>query len=240
LLEASIFTTSAIQSAVETLSDKEQVIRAGQWLLHPEYWSCLHTELLDMLARKHLEFPIEIGVAQAEILDQLGTSKEIFDLLVAGLVEQEKISLHGGYVALSTHKPSLTREQETVIAEILKVFAERPGFPPTEKDLLEMVPDSEALIRYMCRRNLLVEMEDKVLFETSCYEKVKEEIIAIITDAGSISIQVARDRFGYTRKYVIPLFSKMDSEGITMMKDNERIFTPAFKESLQKKTTSGG
>jgi len=102
------------------------------------------------------------------------------------------------------------------------------GFPPTVRELLELKPDCEALIRYLSRTGKLVEMEDGVLFEAGRYQAVRERIIGLIRKNGSISIQTAREEFGYTRKYVIPLFNKLDSEGVTLLKDNERVFTTAF------------
>ena len=75
-------------------------------------------------------------------------------------------------------------------------------------------------------------MTDDVLFETRQYEKLKQQIIDLIIENGSISIQTARDKFGFTRKYIIPLFTKMDSEGITAMKNNERVLTNSYREKL--------
>jgi selenocysteine-specific elongation factor len=232
LLENSRYARTEISAAVDELAAEGKLIRANQWLIHRQFWSGLEPQLQEIVAGKHAQAPIEIGVAQAEIMVQLGLPKEIYDMLISRMVSAQIIRLHGAYVALSTHTQSLSREQEISIAEILKVFAERPGFPPTLRDLHELKPDCEALIRYMCRSGLLVEMEDGVLFEGEQYREVRQKIIDLIRANGSISIQTARDAFGYTRKYVIPLFNKLDSEGITLLKNNERVFTTAYLKQL--------
>ena len=228
VLENSRYGEKEIASAVEDLAAADELKIAGPWLVHGGFWSGLDQRVQEILAARHAASPIEIGAAQAELMAQLELPREVFDLLVARLVEQGLIILHGGNIALCTHKPSLTREQEMSIAEILRLFEERAEFPPTVRELLELKPDCEALIRYLSRTGKLVEMEDGVLFEAGRYQAVRERIIGLIRKNGSISIQTAREEFGYTRKYVIPLFNKLDSEGVTLLKDNERVFTTAF------------
>lgn len=227
-LEHSRHADAEIDQAIAELTAAGELISAGQWLVGRDFWAGLDKRVEEILAARHAQAPIEIGTAQAELMAQLESPKEVFDLLVAGLVAQGRVRIHGGNIALGSHKPALSKAQEITIAEILRLFEERVEFPPNIRELLEIKPDSDALIRYMSRSGLLVEMEDGVLFEAGRYQRVRDRIIDIIRQKGSISIQAARDEFGYTRKYVIPLFNKLDNEGITLLKDNERVFTAAF------------
>ena len=80
----------------------------------------------------------------------------------------------------------------------------------------------------MCRQNMLVDVGDDILLEFNHFMEVKERIIDIITRNGSISIQTARDKFGFTRKFILPIFNKLDHEGITMLVNNERVFSKAY------------
>ena len=174
------------------------------------------------------------GITQAELMTQLDLPKEILDGLVKTMVAAGNIKTQDTYVSMPEHAPSVTSDQEFIIARVLQVFDDYPKAPPRGKELAELVPGSEGVIPYMCRNKLLVSMADDVLFETKQYEQLKQQIIDLIIENGSISIQTARDKFGYTRKYIIPLFTKMDSEGITAMKNNERVLTNAYRDKLEK------
>jgi hypothetical protein len=61
------------------------------------------------------------------------------------------------------------------------------------------------------------------------YQDIKNRIIDLISKNGSISIQTARKQFGFTRKFILPIFNKLDHEGITMLVNNERVFSKAYR-----------
>ena len=174
------------------------------------------------------------GITQAELMTQLDLPKEILDGLVKSMVAAGEIKTQDTYVSMPDHAPSVTSDQEFLIARVLQVFDDYPKAPPKGRELAELVPGSEGVIAYMCRNNLLVSMADDVLFDAKQYQALKQQIINLIVENGSISIQTARDKFGFTRKYIIPLFTKMDSEGITTMKNNERVLSNAFRDKLGK------
>ena len=234
MLLASHFSKQEIEQAIKTLKDNKELIIASQWLVNASLLDDKKQELLKLLKRYHKDNPMVSGITQAELMTQLDLPKEILDGLVKTMVAAGNIKTQDTYVSMPEHAPSVTSDQEFIIARVLQVFDDYPKAPPRGKELAELVPGSEGVIPYMCRNKLLVSMADDVLFETKQYEQLKQQIIDLIIENGSISIQTARDKFGYTRKYIIPLFTKMDSEGITAMKNNERVLTNAYRDKLEK------
>lgn len=234
MLLASHFSKQDIEQAIKALKEKKELIIASQWLVNAGLLDDKKQELLKLLKKHHRDNPMVSGITQAELMTQLKLPREILDGLVKTLVAAGEIKTQDTYIALPDHAPSVTSDQEFLIARVLQVFDDYPKAPPKGKELAELVPGSEGVVPYMCRNNLLVSMADDVLFETKQYETLKQEIIDLIIENGSISIQTARDKFGFTRKYIIPLFTKMDSEGITAMKNNERVLTNAYRQKLEK------
>lgn len=232
LLVASHYSKTDIDQAVKKLKEGKQLVIASQWLVYTAFLEDKKRQLQELLAGYHVDNPMSSGITQAELMTQLKLPKEILESLIKVLVADNVIKTHDTYVSLYDYSPSVTTDQEFIIASVLKIFEEYPKSPPKGKELAELVPGSENVIPYMCRNNLLVEMADDVLFETRQYENLKKEIIEIIQATGSISIQTARDRFGFTRKFIIPLFTKLDSEGITTMKNNERVLTRSYLEKI--------
>ena len=234
MLLASHFSKQEIEQAIKTLKERKELTIASQWLVNTGLLEDKKQELLKLLKKYHKDNPMVSGITQAELMTQLVLPKEILDGLVKTMVAAGDIKTQDTYVSMPDHAPSITNDQEFIIARVLQVFDDYPKAPPKGRELAELVPGSEGVLAYMCRNNLLVSMTDDVLFEAKQYEKLKQQIIDIIIENGSISIQTARDKFGYTRKYIIPLFTKMDSEGITTMKNNERVLTNAFRQKLEK------
>jgi hypothetical protein len=189
----------------------------------------IRNNLQDLLAEHHKKNPLGSGMTQAELITQTGIPKEILDYLITTLVRRQAVRLDGNYISLSTHTPSATSDQETLIRDILELFSQRREFPPTRRELAQLKPGCEALIAYLCRHNQLVDVGDDILMEFDHYQDIKNRIIDLISKNGSISIQTARKQFGFTRKFILPIFNKLDHEGITMLVNNERVFSKAYR-----------
>jgi len=110
-----------------------------------------------------------------------------------------------------------------LISQILKIFETSEANPPTKKGLIAQMPNSEGIIRYMCQQNMLIELAEGVLFERKRYENIKSEIIDFLKSNDSISFQQARTLLGFSRKYLLPLFNKLDEEGITQRRGDTRV-----------------
>ena len=134
-----------------------------------------------------------------------------------------KIVGEQGIIALSTHRLSLSPEQEKLVSQVLKVFEKSGANPPTRKELIAQIPDSEGIIRYMRQQNMLVELSEGILFERKSYETTRNQIVDFLRSNGSISFQQARMLLGFSRKYLLPLFNKLDEEGITQRRDDTRV-----------------
>ena len=54
-------------------------------------------------------------------------------------------------------------------------------------------------------------------------ETVKSEIIDFLRKNDSISIQKVRELFGFSRKHILPLLSRLDEERVTRRQGDERV-----------------
>lgn len=224
-----------IKNSVTELKDGGLLVTTGQWVLEAGYTRAVSEQIQQLLADHHQANPLGSGLTLAEMITRTGIPREILDFIITNLNNDGIIRLDGNYISLITHTPSATTDQETLIQEILDLFAERREFPPTRRELSQLKPGCEALVAYMCRQNLLVDVGDDILMEANHFQEVKDSIIEIITRNGSISIQTARKQFGFTRKFILPVFNKLDHEGITMLVNNERVFSKSYKSKLGNK-----
>jgi len=227
LLAASHHSPAEITSSVGLLQSKNKLIVVGSWVVDSTYWQKQMRRVLDILAAEHSLHPLWKGFPQAELQDRLGLPREPFNQLIATLIDSGKIIREKDTIALSTHKPRLSDEQKSVVSNILELFERNRINPPTKRELALQIPGSEEIVRFMCQQNMLVELPEGVLFEYKNYEMVKNEIINFLRRNDTISIQQVRKLFGFSRKHILPLLNKLDEEGVTRRRGDERILAKA-------------
>jgi len=223
LLVASHYSQQEVINCVESLRGEGKLIMAGTWVVDLTYWQTQIEQVLHILTEKHSLQPLEKGFPQGELQSRLRLPKELFDQLIASLTDSKKIIREQNIIALSTHKLALSPEQEKLVSQILKVFQESGANPPTRKELIAQMPSSEEVIRYMRQQNMLIELSEGVLFERKSYENIKGQLVDFLRSHGSISFQQARTLLGFSRKYLLPLFNKLDEEGITQRSGDTRV-----------------
>jgi selenocysteine-specific translation elongation factor len=87
------------------------------------------------------------------------------------------------------------------------------------------VPGHKDLVRNVIagEQNMLIELADGVLFEYKHYLVIKDVTVNFLKSNGTISIQNVRELLGLSRKYILPLFSRLDAEGITQRPGDDRV-----------------
>ena len=55
------------------------------------------------------------------------------------------------------------------------------------------------------------------------FMKIKDRVVSHLKKNNTINIAQARELLNMSRKYLVPILTRMDEEGITVRKGNERI-----------------
>jgi selenocysteine-specific elongation factor len=223
LLLVSGYATTEIAAAVVRLESKEKLVVANSLVIDPVYWQQQLEAVLKVLGEEHSRYPLKTGLSQAELQSRLGLSRSIFNHLVNQLVAAGKIIRHEDVVALADHRPTLSAQQEVQVARIMAVFTQSGSSPPDRKELLQQLPGSDGVVRYLCQQGKLVELSQGILLESSHYAAIKQKIIEFLKKNGAITIQDVNSLFGFSRKYSIPILTQLDTESITRRQDNARV-----------------
>ena len=223
LLSASGYSSAEIASGVSRLKGQNRLVVAGSYVIDTNYWQQQAEAVLEVLTKEHSLHPLNRGLSLAELNSRLALPREVFTELVTALAGSGRIVRREDVIALSAHRPRLSPEQEKLVTRILTLFSKSGTSPPTKKELSAQIPGSEALVGFMCRQNMLLELPGGILLESKHYEAIKKEIIGFLERNGSISIQQVNSLFGFSRKYSIPLLTQLDKEGITRREGDVRI-----------------
>jgi selenocysteine-specific elongation factor len=228
ILVASQYSAVEVESCVQLLQGQGKLIIIGPWVLDFTYWQNQVANILNILSNEHSLHHLQRGLCQAELQSRLGLPKEAFDKLITNLINSGQIVVDRDTVFLSTHKPYLLPEQEVIASKILYLFEKDQVNPPTKREVVTQISGSDAIIRFMCEQNSLIELSDGVLFEYRHYQAIKDGIVNFLRSNGTISIQDVRELLGLSRKYILPLFSRLDEEGITERRGDDRILASRY------------
>ena len=153
----------------------------------------------------------------------LGLPRDIFDALVQQMVSTGKLARVEDTLMLPRSKPALSKEQEALRTAVLNLFIKNPSSPPTLKELAIQLPASPPVAHYMIKQGELVELPDGILLEAKQFQNIQNEIVNILKQNGHITIQEINQRFGFSRKYSVPLLTHLDRLGITRREGDVRV-----------------
>lgn len=223
LLMASHYSSQEVRSCIRLLQGENNLVVADSWVIGLMHWRRYVDKVLEMLADEHLLHPLGKGLPQAMLRSRLDVPDQIFSEIITTLTDSGRIVRDEDTIALSTHKPRLSPDQEIIVSRILKLFEEHQAPPPTRGELTAQIPGGEGMVRFMCQQNMLIELPEGILFERKHYQNIKTEIVNFLRSNGSISIQQIRELFGLSRKYIVPLLGKLEEEKVIRRQGDIRV-----------------
>jgi selenocysteine-specific elongation factor len=79
------------------------------------------------------------------------------------------------------------------------------------------------LLAVFLERIELVKISEDFFFLKDAYEEIVDKMIAHMKSRGPLSVADVRDRFGMTRKYVLPFLEHLDAKRITRRVGDDRV-----------------
>ena len=184
--------------------------RVGPWLVLKE-------------RRRNWESAIRSRADQSETIttESLAGDYELPLQLVAAICDQlvQAGVLHGdgaGYRSAS-RSISLTPAGKSLLDELTK--AGRSGIEP----LKVKRAGTKAEMRNLNRLGLAKSLDGSIYYATDVYETVRDEILRNLAPGAEITIAHVRERTGLSRKYILPVLNRMESDGMLRREGDIRI-----------------
>ncbi|HEY9287767.1 MAG TPA: SelB C-terminal domain-containing protein, partial [Candidatus Dormibacteraeota bacterium] len=129
----------------------------------------------------------------------------------------------GQEVALPSHQPGLTPDQEEAAGAFLAELEVQPFNPPPLADLMRRHQLNPRLLQYLIAQRRVVRLNDDTVFARSAYDDAVARIRTHLADHRTLTVAAARDVLGSSRRYVLPLLEWLDSQKITRRVGDDRI-----------------
>lgn len=196
-------------------------------ILHKDFIDNMENKIIDLLENHHKRFPLKKGVNKEELRDKLKLPIQGFQLLLNILQDNGSIKENDGLLSIKDFKIKYSLNQENIKNYIQDQYLKGGFEPPKINDLIKkskFVPD-ELLSIYnsMIDMNILVKIEDEIVFHRDYYVKAKEILINNINTKGKMTLGEYRDLLKTTRKFALPLLEHFDHIKVTRRIDDIRV-----------------
>jgi selenocysteine-specific elongation factor len=177
----------------------------------------LAREAAARLADYHREFPLRDGMPREELRSRLAIPPRALDDALAALAARGDITKRGVAIALPSHAPALTVEQQLAADTYLASLQATPFSPPTEGAPLADVLD------YLEARGEVVRVGSGIVFTAPAYEQVVARIRERLLSDEPLTLAEVRDMFGTSRRYAQALLEHLDGQRITRRVGDARV-----------------
>lgn len=192
-----------IQKILTSLLDKGLVKKEGGMIIDAGY----HAHALKTIAAAIED---SMGLNLAELAGKTGIDQEIVRLLLPGVmkaapvVEKDGRYFSGGAVTEDTLPPDRKKALDSLAA------AGREGLELTR------IEDErqKAAVKDLIRLGFAVSLDGNIILHRDEYGSLKKSVMALLDGRDKISIPEVRDATGLSRKYLIPLLNRIETDGL--------------------------
>lgn len=184
-------------------------------------WHALLERTVRTVSAYHAKWPLRIGQPREELKSRLDLSPRLFQAMVRQAVSDGALRHQSGVIALPGHVVAFTREQQSVVEKLMKLFEENPYGPPSVKDC-ETLAGAE-IVAALVLSGQLVAVSAEFVFRSMDYDSMVHTIKGMLTDKGQITLAEVRDEFRTSRKYAQALLEHLDAVGVTRRSGDARV-----------------
>jgi selenocysteine-specific elongation factor len=207
------------EAAITMLSNQKKVVILGEMelLFSAQGWENLEKQSRLAVQKYHQQFPLRHGPSKEELRGKLKTPAKLFPYVLEQLIRDGALIDAGPMVRLPEHTPQPTTKQQAEAEAFLGRLAHNPYLPS-----LDPIPEPD-LLNLLIEQHSVVKVSDDVIFLTSTYDKMIQEIITHIKSHGKVTVAEVRDLFHTSRKYALALMEYLDAQKITRRIGDERV-----------------
>ncbi len=206
----------AAVSMLARLVESGAARRAGPWTVAIGALDQL-VERAGTLLDAHLAArPLAPGIDLAALASQLGFEAPRVRAVLEGdsafVIDHETVRRTGD---------DRTAADDPAVQQLLTSMNGSPFTPPQPS---ASGVDADA-VRALVREGRLV-VVDGLYFTADALEEARARVAAAVLTRGSLKLSDIRDLLGSTRKFVVPLAARLDAEGVTRRRGDDRIAGP--------------
>ena len=213
----------------EMVQDKE-IIKNGEHIIHNIHFKSLQNKIESLINKYHKNFPLEKGIAKAEIISKLEFYiNENIIFALENLIENGKLKSFKDKIALANYEIKLNPKQTSVYNKLDKLYYESAYTPKTIDEILKSEIEENAetilsVLKFMLNEGKLIRITTKLYFHKERIKKLKKDLQIYLNEYNIININKFKELADNTsRKYAVPLLEYFDNISFTHRTEEGRI-----------------
>ena len=193
--------------------NNDNYLSLGDWLISRTFSDALRERILKLLDGEG------IAMTLVELSTRLSVNVTVMEQVLLGLKAEDKVrmSKDAWMAGGGASEDDLGHDGQQLLARIRA--AGRDGLEADK----EKIVGGQKLLRNLVRLGFVVALEGKIYYATELYEQLLRDILTGLAEGERFGINLARERTGLSRKYMIPLLNKMELDRWVRRDDNDRI-----------------
>ena len=213
------WTRNVIEAHLAQAVKTGAVVRAGELFLHLPALEALKLNIVRTAGDFHKKNPLVGGISKEELREQVGASPEVFEAVIAKLLQDKKLELVGDLARLPGHGVVMKDEEAESKEKIEQAFASAGLKVPALSEVIAGLRvdkvRAQKIVTLLLRDKLLIKVSDELVFHRGALEDLRRQMAVYKAKSSKIDVAKFKELTGVTRKYAIPLLEFLDRERVT-------------------------
>ena len=193
----------AIERIIGELESAGDIIIKGEMIL----WKGFHSESTEKMKRV---IKGKLGPNLKEISDSSGVPFDICSLLIKDISAAETlVEKDGRYFTGDSITPeNLPESKKRILADVLKSGGEGIEIDKLKDDIMKKE------VKDLIKLDFLVSLDGNIIYHRDVYNDMKGKVLALFDTRDKITVPEAKDAVDLSRKYILPLLNRIESDGL--------------------------
>jgi selenocysteine-specific elongation factor len=213
------WTRSRVESLLSGPVKQGRVVRIAHLFLESSSVDALKRLLVSGVGNFHKKNPLVAGISKEELRVQAKASPDVFDAVVAMLIEEKRIEVAGDLVRWPGHGVVMKDEEAASKKKIEDTFRQAGLKVPALGEVIAGLKvdkvRAQKIVTLLLREKVLIKVSGELVFHCRALDELRGQIAGWRAKSSKIEVAQFKDLTGVSRKYAIPLLEYLDREHVT-------------------------
>ncbi len=214
--------TKIIDDLVKRKKIRSFNIKGEDHFIHEKAFLQFCDDIMTSITHFHKTMAHKPGINQTELINAMGKSwvaSEILSAALRKLVNGELIKIEQNLISKSGFKIQMSKDADEVRSSVLSRLEQSKFAPPTPSELAGELGISEAesrsLFAMLAKEKQIILIQGTFYLHQKNWQQLLDYLKSYFSDQPEMPVPTLKEFIQTTRKYAIPLFEYLDSEGYT-------------------------
>jgi selenocysteine-specific elongation factor len=223
MLEYAEVSAAEVTEQLDRLLAGKTAGRFGEFVLHPETISAIGREVCDTMDKALKEKPHLKGLPAEWIAGAIDRPPAVTSILLDYLISNNVLTCTGDLYDIAGRGQSLKGVIKEAHDRILSELNAAPYAPSALEQLAARGKIYQQAIAYMIDAGEVYKCGTDYLFLRQVWDEVVSFMRQKLTSTPQLTVGDLKERFGFTRKWAIPILEETDRIGLTARQGDSRV-----------------